>query len=360
MAVFIPAVTGVFNPRNWSHIHAINNFAEHVNGSSSGISATITYNAFSLGASHADAKTNHYSSYSSYIDVDKGVIGDAAFIVTDPNSGPIKPTLLALKALKAKDAARQFTRRCGQAFVSAVYFGERVHGSMDFVTQMNSSAESNSTSVSASIGKIVGGSYLDSSSWSDVQNKSQISYNVEGGPAQDPEAKNWLKAIMDYGSDGAYNQARQEVLVVTTPYSVVADPAFDNFVDPATESQASVLKFRSDYMDGVQELTDLYLARNNAGLFDTPLATTPSLGTPASSPSPPGAVPPPQVVSITDRIEKLEKYLDDAGRVYLDCRKAVTTDSADTCADEAKNLDTKPFYPPLRLKPQPTGTGGAK
>lgn len=343
LVTLTPAVNGVPSPHNWSRITGVDNLTEHSSASSSGISATLTYNAFSLGASHADAQANHYSSFSSYIDVDKGVVGDSGTLDATPGAGTINPSLIAKTALMAKDPTKAFTDSCGQGFITAVYLGAHLVGSLDFVVTLDSNAKSNSTAVSASIGKIIGGSYSDAKSWSDLSQSARLAYNVQGGPAEDQDHTKWLTSILEYGKDGAFDKANERILVEVTPYSVLSyNPMFARFVDPSIATQGSVTAFRLDYMDSVQQLTDLLAARKTPDIFNIP-ASPPAPGTPPTSPPPP--------VSMDERITALSTYLDNAGQVYLLCRKAITATDVQLCSKKAHDLGLSPrFYPPLALK----------
>ncbi|RUN76492.1 hypothetical protein EJC47_11000 [Sphingomonas sp. TF3] len=326
-AVYASAVAGVPSPRNWSQINYVSNYSQHSSAHSFGVSATITYYAFSLGASHADSQANGYSSFSSYIEVDKGVVGDSMILVSPPGSAALSPSALARNALRSADATRQFTKSCGQAFISKVWFGEHIVGSMDFAVRMDSSAGANSTSVSIGVQKILGGAVSDANAWSDLASKSAMKYNVRGGPAQDQQPSNWLANILAYGADGKFKDANEVVFVEVTPYSALSDQLFAKFIDPATEAQASIVGFRYDYMEALQALTDSYAARDHPTIFKAP---TPS---------------------IDDRIKALTDYMDLAGAIYLDCRKAVMVASSATCAAKAKALGPAPHFAPLELIP---------
>ena len=325
-AVFSPAVAGVPSAGSWSNIAYVSNYAQHVDNQSFGVSATITYNAFSLGGSHSDASSNQFSSYSSYIDVNKGVVGDSAMLLKPAGAASeIAPSDFAKRALR-NPTPGSFTRVCGQAYVSKVEFGERISGTMDYVVAFNSSTKSNSSSVSVGVAGILGGSVSGGSAASSLSQNAAISYHVRGGPPQDPDPDHWLTAIRTYGSDGKFTQSNEVVFVEVTPYSTMIDPAFNSFKDPSELAEGAITTLRTEYTLYLQQLTDTLAAQSNSQIFNTP---TPDYKT---------------------RIKNLSDYLDAAGAVYHECQKAITPALAQTCVNHAKAVKVPEFVDPLTLK----------
>lgn len=313
-AVFTSAVPGVPSKYNWSNLAAVSNLSEHVSNSSLGGSASATYGAFSLGIGAAAASSNKFSSYSSYIDVDKGLVGDVAELSQPPQSHvSILPSQLAKTAIKSSPAI--FAQRCGQAYVSRVMFGQHLAGTLDYTTTMNQSSSSNSVAVSAAVSGILGGSFSSADSYSKLNEEATLAYRITGGPAQDNDPSKWLDGIRSYGADGNFNGANTEIVIDTTSYGELPDPLFADFVTADTAAQGTITTLRASYTDSIQLLSDLLFARSNPAHFT---GITPD--------------------QLKTEIKTVSQYLDDVGKVYLTCRTAVDKTSVKACTDSAQAL----------------------
>lgn len=326
---FIPAVPAVPSSDNWSKIIAVQRFAEHAANQSSGGSVSLTYKAFSLGASHAAAQSNHFSSYSGYISVDKGLLGDTAKLVPPGGGETMSPSAIALDAIKKSGS--EFSRICGQSYVSRVSLGAHIVGTLDYSTTMNQAAAANSTAVSAAVAGIVSGAFSTAEQYADLATKATLDYQVRGGPAKDPEPAKWLASIRDYGADGNFNYSNTAVIIETTGYSTLPNPEFAEFVDADKLGQGTVGKFQSDFMTSVQLLSDLMFAQAHPAQFAK------------SKPE-----------DVATQVKAVSDYIDAAGKVYEDCRRAVDKNSAQVCEDGAKTLQVPSGIARPELSPPPT------
>ena len=318
-AVITPAVAGVPSKYNWSNMAAVTNLSEHVSNSSLGGSASLTFGAFSLGLGASTAQSNQFSSYSSYIDIDKGLVGDVDELSQPPQSvTPIQASAVAKIAIATGGTV--FATRCGQAYVSRVMFGEHLSGTLDYVTTMNQNASSNSVSVSAAVGGIIGGSFSAANGYQQLNSEATVTYNVTSGPAKEDDQSKWVADIRAYGADSNFNQSNTWIVVDTTSYGEISDNRFANFITADTLARGTMATLRANYTDDVQLLSDLLFARNNPTHFT-------------------GVAP----AVLNQEITDVSNYLDAIGGVYHTCEAAVDKAGMKACTDAAKALKT-PAY----------------